>query len=848
MKRLFSYSSFPALPVITVLFFASSGAQAGTFVWSGLASNAWSNANNWLGAGAPPNSGLASSDIMYNGAASTFPDLTGGYSVKSITFNIAANGYDFSAGTLTLGDGGLTQNSSATEIFDILVSLGANSNWATGIAGTGTLAFNQGLAMGANSLQVNSISSNTISGVLSGTGGLTKIGAGTLTLTGSSNFTGATSVNGGTLAIANGGLLGGGLVIVGPGSQLIVSGSGNVTSAGANYVDVDGSAASPATLTVAGGSIDLNGGIVGFGGTGIINQSDGAVLSTSPAQPVILGGNATSIGTYNLSGGTFSTPNYLSVGLNGTGVVNQSGGSFSANELLLGYHIGSRGTYNFDGGTVTVSVIGASPGTSTLNFNGGVLRAAVDNTDFIPGVTAANVRGGGAVIDTNGHAITIGQALVHSTQGGDPEIDGGLIKLGSGTLTLTGANTFTGDVTIRAGTVKAANASFLGTKGAVNMQAGGALAFTDSQVGLGARTYNLSANSVLAPVSGGTLNYNGSQINGGSLGPGAHVLGNDAILNDTRTKKGAILTSSGSALLNNVTLGGDTTLTQNAGTNLVSQGEFIATPLTTLTLGGTVNVTGGYLSGMLTIPSGGSLRESGGATPLYLDGSRGVTVASGGELRAVSGSTIELGGLLTNNGTQAGTLNVNPGGIVQGNGTFGTVHVAAGGSFSATGTIGGSFVVDSGALISLNGAGQALKVQGAITNNGVIRFERGAAFNAVGPAASLVNNGTIDIISGSASLPAGFINNGLVLDSRVVKVKAFARSTSGDAVSVQIDGYPGHTYQLQRASSLVAEEFANVANVPAQSNLAGNTAAITLAFNDPSPLADQGFYRVQVDP
>jgi hypothetical protein len=156
--------------------------------------------------------------------------------------------------------------------------------------------------------------------------------------------------------------------------------------------------------------------------------------------------------------------------------------------------------------------------------------------------------------------------------------------------------------------------------------------------------------------------------------------------------------------------------------------------------------------------------------------------------------------------------------------------------------------VNSGALVSLSGAGQTLTVSGALVNNGVMRFDRGAALNVTTSAQNFVNNGTIDVISGSLTLPAGLTNNGLILDSSVVKVKAFSRSPAGDAVSVQIDAYPGHTYQLQRASSLASGAFADVPNVPPQSNPPGNTTAVTLTFNDPSPEAGQGFYRVQVDP
>src|SRR5262249_6100802 len=54
----------------------------------------------------------------------------------------------------------------------------------------------------------NDNTSTTFSGVISGTGGLVKIGAGTLTLTGANSYTGPTIVSGGMLQVGNGGTVG----------------------------------------------------------------------------------------------------------------------------------------------------------------------------------------------------------------------------------------------------------------------------------------------------------------------------------------------------------------------------------------------------------------------------------------------------------------------------------------------------------------------------------------------------------------------------------------------------------------------------------------------------------------
>jgi autotransporter-associated beta strand protein len=124
--------------------------------------------------------------------------------------------------------------------------------------------------------------------------------------------------------------------------------------------------------------------------------------------------------------------------LSGTGVLNVG------NEVIMGRESGT-GTFNLDGGTVNARKISGGTGSATVNFNGGVLRAKVDESNFIENLDVANVQGGGLRIDSNGFNVSTGQILSGT---------GGLEKSGAGQLTLSGANTYAGTTTVAAGVLR----------------------------------------------------------------------------------------------------------------------------------------------------------------------------------------------------------------------------------------------------------------------------------------------------------------------------------------------------------------------------------------------------------
>jgi hypothetical protein len=161
----------------------------------------------------------------------------------------------------------------------------------------------------------------------------------------------------------------------------------------------------------------------------------------------------------------------------------------------------------------------------------------------------------------------------------------------------------------------------------------------------------------------------------------------------------------------------------------------------------------------------------------------------------------------------------------------------------------GSLAVSPGAKVNLSGgqliiagnSGGAV-VQGRITGNGsltvtgTLRLVGDASLDFTGP---FINNGILDIMTWNGTLPAGFVNNGIVLDRSKVKVDSFEKA--GNAFSVTLKAYSGHAYQLQRSESL-SGAWQDIGLLRQ-----GDDATITLT--DPDG-ADGGrcFYRVSVAP
>jgi len=214
--------------------------------------------------------------------------------------------------------------------------------------------------------------------------------------------------------------------------ELIVTGGGEVSN---TVGKVGSSAGATGAVRIEGlGSKWINSGDlrVGNSGSGTLTIAAGGEVSNAAGY---IGANAGATGTVTVdgSGSKWTNTTSLTIGAAGTGTLNVSnGGTLCANTITGG-----------------VSIV-------TVNFDNGVLKPynAANATWLSVGTHADSgvwIKEGGAVFDTAGYDMAIGVALQH---GGISPIDGGLTKRGAGTLTLTGANPYTGRTVLQQATLQ----------------------------------------------------------------------------------------------------------------------------------------------------------------------------------------------------------------------------------------------------------------------------------------------------------------------------------------------------------------------------------------------------------
>ncbi|MFN9746479.1 MAG: autotransporter-associated beta strand repeat-containing protein, partial [Betaproteobacteria bacterium] len=634
----------------------------------------------------------------------------------------AATAVTVSSGQLTL----LRANTFSAQPA-VTVSAGA----AMALAGNetfGSLAGDGALALGGATLVTGALGDSRFGGVISGSAGseLRKAGAGVFTLAGNHAYTGTTRVDAGTLAL-----------------------QGTLASA---------------TIAVRGGTLAL---------TGADRLADNAAVTVDGGASLTLAGNDT-VGSLVLSGtlggsGTLTAATYLLDG--GVADADLGPGALSSRALATLRGASAATTLSVQTGTLSLAGAGRLPATPAVDVAAGATLSLGGDETF--GALTGNglVALGAATLSTG----ALGDALFGGTLAG---AGGGLVKLGTGTVTLAGANTYTGTTRIAAGTLAVA-----GTLASATLQVdAGTLALGGADRLADGATVTVAAGALMT-LSGndtiGALQLAGRLAGTGTLSAATYAL--DGATIDADLGSGT-LSSRGAARLAGRSEAGSVNITDGTLT-LATAGRFGALPAVTVAAGAALATAGDEALGSLA--AAGTLSGSGtlSAATYALDGATVGIALGGGALTSRGITRLERPSAADSVAVDTGTLTLQPAALLT---ALPAVTLAGGttlalGSDQALGLLAGSGTVSLGASTLSTGARGDSSFAGALTGSGGLVKTGGSRFVLAGASPY---TGTTRVAGGTLAVDGTLASAALQVDAGTLALGAAERLADGATLAV----------------------------------------------------------------
>ncbi|HZZ29473.1 MAG TPA: autotransporter-associated beta strand repeat-containing protein [Pirellulales bacterium] len=680
------------------------------------------------------------------------------------------------------GNGGGAIDTVGTPYGNLLQTLVGGSGGGVGITNNSSTAQLEG-GSGGGAIEVVAVGNLTVSNISANAGGA------------SSSV--VTSVSSGVSGGSGGGiLLSGGtglafessVTLSAVGMPATVVGAGVAGGGGGGRINLAGMSTYTLGTAVSGVTVNLGGGTGGgtttFGAAGVLTVD--ALSTTIPSgDSITLNGNAvTSIaGSFSQTGATISAFVHHSAVINSGATATL--GANNALQLLdsSGNNITAvtvNGTWNLNGFNQTIdTLLGTSTSASLSIPSGSTLTVGIDNS----------VAGSGA-----------------SSYSGQISGSGALIKVGTGSLSLAGANSFSGSTTVSNGTLTLANNAAL--QNSTVSISGGSLGFssiTAPVLGMLTGTSNLALNGITSLTVGGpgySATYFGNlsgAVSGGlnKTGSGTWTLtGTNSQSGPLNVQGGTLLAGSSGAISTNAPI------TVSSGATLDLNGYNY-----TVTSANPINVQGSLRLG------GASLNVASGGAAIYngafisngsLQGSGTQTLTGGAALSGMTTSTSvtisQTGAASVSNFTNNGQFNNAAGQALSW--TDGTVTSA--GRMTVAGTVTASDFINNG-IITISGGG-------ALNNSGSNLILGGGSQTTVNASGNLSTTGATIELNGGL-----LINNGAITGTTDVNFGSLAKGTGTYGV---VNVNQGGIYAPGNSPGIVTAAAVNFSNTPVNTGAA----------------------------